>query len=152
MKQRNASEILSASHVEGWAVRFALEYLMYLCGEDCVARYHFGTATDLSHLEVQAERNLRHSFAVVGLLNETESFYEMVDRRMQYIQPMQHSQINGARHGSKTTDDCKQQFQNQSFQQKMIEKSPEIAVLNRLYNVAVEVNRFQKEELRKCKV
>ena len=49
----------------GWIRSFALEGILYLCGEDCLVRYH-AKLTTLAELETQAEENLRHSFAVVG--------------------------------------------------------------------------------------
>jgi hypothetical protein len=49
----------------------------YLCGEECVNRYDMGEI-DLADIERQAEANLRHSFSVVGLSNETGEFYDMI--------------------------------------------------------------------------
>jgi hypothetical protein len=74
---------LSLNHSEsGWVYQMALEHLFYLCGEDCINRYETGEI-NLNDIERQAEANLRHSFSVVGLLNETASFYEMVTTRIQ---------------------------------------------------------------------
>eukprot|EP00980_Cylindrotheca_fusiformis_P011131 scaffold2557_cov121-Cylindrotheca_fusiformis.AAC.14 len=61
----------------GWAYAVILDQLMYLCGEDCINRFQVGEI-DLQDIERQAESNLRHSFSVVGLLNETEHFFDMV--------------------------------------------------------------------------
>jgi hypothetical protein len=61
----------------GWAYQVVLEVLLTLCGEDCINRYEVNDI-DLMEIEQQAESNLRHSFSVVGLLNETDSFYDMV--------------------------------------------------------------------------
>jgi hypothetical protein len=68
----------------GWMRGWALEYIFYLCGEDCVVRFH-GGISDLADIENQAEENLRRSFAVVGLLNETDIFFDMIDARVQYL-------------------------------------------------------------------
>lgn len=61
----------------GWAYQVVIEALFSLCGEDCINRYELNEI-DLTEIEQQAESNLRHSFSVVGLLNETDSFYDMV--------------------------------------------------------------------------
>ena len=61
----------------GWAYKVVLEALMTMCGEDCINRFEIDDI-GLEEIEQQAAANLRHSFSVVGLLNETESFYEMV--------------------------------------------------------------------------
>jgi hypothetical protein len=45
---------------------------------------------------------------------------------------------------------CSRVFQNEKFQQQFKEKLPILASLERLYQVGVEVNRFQQEELRQC--
>ena len=66
-------------HQHGWVARFALIYLFYLCGNDCMIRYelsllHSSTSTSssrllmLKELEQQAIYNLRNSFSVVGIL------------------------------------------------------------------------------------
>lgn len=73
----------SLNHTEsGWIYQMALEHLLYLCGEDCINRYETREIS-LNDMERQAEANLRHSFSVVGLLNETSSFYEMLTTRIQ---------------------------------------------------------------------
>jgi hypothetical protein len=61
----------------GWGYEVMLDHLMYLCGEECINRYDMGEI-NLVDIERQAEANLRHSFSVVGLLNETGVFYDMV--------------------------------------------------------------------------
>ena len=66
----------------GWAYKLVIEHLFYLCGEDCINRYETGAIT-LDEIEDQAEANLRHSFSVVGLLNETNEFYDMITARIQ---------------------------------------------------------------------
>ena len=136
----------------GWATRYAMEYIIYLCGNDCAARYEMGVS-NLEQIEIQAANNLRNSFAVVGLLNETENFFDMVTARVSYMNMSLNSHIKGPRHSSGNSNEtqrCKDTFQNPDFQAKMREASPAIAALCRLYLVAVEVNRFQLKELSTC--
>jgi len=73
------------NHSIGWATRSALSFILALCGEDCRSRLHLGQIKSLSELEVQAEGNLRRSFAVVGLFNESDTFYDMIDARVAYM-------------------------------------------------------------------
>jgi hypothetical protein len=65
----------------GWLNRYAWYYILILCGEDCDARYFMGIG-NLDQMERQAANNIRNSIAVVGLLNETERFYDMVSARV----------------------------------------------------------------------
>jgi hypothetical protein len=133
----------------GWANRYALLYIFYLCGEDCAARYEMGLGS-LDQLEFQAANNLRQSFAVVGLLHETETYYDMLTARVQYLDMGLHPAIEGERHDTGATDDnrrCKDLFHKPSFQEKLRQASPAVAALERLYQVAVEVNRHQLREL-----
>jgi hypothetical protein len=65
----------------GWLNRHAWYYILTLCGEDCDARYFMGIG-NLQQFERQATNNIRHSIAVVGLLNETDRFYDMVSARV----------------------------------------------------------------------
>ena len=64
--------------------------------------------------------------------------------------------INGSRHtstiyGGEEHKRCADQFQNnETFRELFREALPPLRVLERLYNVGIEVNRFQKEELRQC--
>jgi len=135
----------------GWANHFALYQIMALCGEDCLVRYVHGSAT-LEDVEQQAEDNLRNSFAVVGLLTKSESFYDMVSARVAYMANLtQNANLiaGGGRHkagGSR----IKKQFSDISFQKQLINASPEIAALERLFKVSIEVNQFQLKELQTC--
>ena len=138
---------------DGWAQRMSLGYIYYLCGEDCIVRSLTNNATRLEDLEWQAEGNLRYSFAVVGLMNETDTFFDMVSARVDYMNTSLNMHVKTSRHGtgkSKETSRCKARFGDPAFQQELMTVSPEIAALNRLYNVAVEVNRFQLRELQDC--
>jgi len=192
-----ASEIEVYNHPRGWATRSALQYIMYICGEDCRSRMHLGYIKSLDELEIQSEGNLRRSFAVVGLLNETDTFYDMLDARVAYmvrscmlgsarhlgpycglrgtpklccllvlsllirslllLRIKQNMSLNphvkGGKHGSGKKpgkEECKQIFAQQEFRDQLIAASPEIAILDRLFHVAEEVNRFQLEDLRRC--
>jgi hypothetical protein len=137
----------------GWAYRFCLEYLLALCGDECVNRYEHGMLT-LEELEAQAETNLRQSFSVVGLLHETDSFYDMVTARIHYVNMSLNPNVAGARHASSKTVNiirCSSLFDKKDFQERFKEKLPILAALDRLYKVGVEVNRFQQEELKQCR-
>jgi hypothetical protein len=136
----------------GWLSKMSLGYIMYLCGEDCIVRYAAGTAT-LQDLELQAEGNLRQSFAVVGLLEEVDTFYEMLTARIQYVNTSLNPQVRGDIHhsgGKLENVNCKTRFNNPNFRARLLASSPELRVINRLYQVAKEVNRFQLQELRQC--
>jgi hypothetical protein len=136
----------------GWAWKMSLGYIISLCGEECMVRYAAGTAT-LEDLERQTEQNLRHSFAVVGLQENFDTFYEMVSARVGYIDTSRNPHVMGPRHKSMSNSaiqKCKDLFFNASVQEQLLRESPELAALHRLYKVAVEVNRFQLDELRTC--
>jgi hypothetical protein len=136
----------------GWAWKMSLGFIISLCGEDCMVRYAAGTST-LEDLERQAEQNLRHSFAVVGLLDNLETFYEMVTARVGYMDTSRNPQVRGPKHSlasTKSMKRCTDLFFNATVQEQLLRESPELAALHRLYQVAVEVNRFQLEELRTC--
>ena len=136
----------------GWAWKMSLGYIISLCGEDCMVRYAAGTAT-LDDLERQAEQNLRHGFAVVGLLDNVDTFYEMVSARVGYIDTSRNPEVTGHKHNSMDNREirkCKNLFLNARVQERLLRESPELAALHRLYKVAVEVNRFQLDELRTC--
>ena len=138
----------------GWMKRYTMHYIAFLCGEDCLVRYEMGIG-NLQQMENQAASNLRQSFAVVGLLQETDAFYEMLTTRVAYMDTSRNLHVHGNKHQSGTEREnlrCKQKFAEPSFQQKLINASPEVAALDRLYKVALEVNRFQMEELKQCRV
>jgi hypothetical protein len=104
-------------------------------------------------MECQAANNLRHSFAVVGLLQETDTFYDMVTKRVQYVNMSLNPNVQGAFHSTGKGPEqlrCKDKFANASFQALLKERSPIIAAIDRLYHVGVQVNRFQLEELQMC--
>ena len=90
-----------------------------------------------------------------GLLEESESFYEMIDKRIDYLDM---SHLKGIKDGiHKSMGDpvekgrCKAMFtKNETFREEVRRLVPAFAVLERMYAVGVEVNRFQKEELSQC--
>jgi hypothetical protein len=156
---RSAHEFLEQGNNEGsagWAQRLALFYILQLCGYDCIARLHNGEISSLDELERQADGNLRRSFAVVGLLNETNTFYDMMSARVDYLNTSLNPEVTGGGHSSKrsyggTYDYCKNLwYKNTTWHRQLLEASPEIAMLNRLWNTAQEVNRFQLAELKSC--
>eukprot|EP00547_Thalassionema_nitzschioides_P012763 CAMPEP_0194264032 /NCGR_PEP_ID=MMETSP0158-20130606/47377_1 /TAXON_ID=33649 /ORGANISM="Thalassionema nitzschioides, Strain L26-B" /LENGTH=177 /DNA_ID=CAMNT_0039004259 /DNA_START=970 /DNA_END=1500 /DNA_ORIENTATION=- len=150
-------DIVSASRSEGekigWAHESALNYVLYLCGVDCISRFEHGVLT-INELEAQAEDNLRQSFTVVGLSNETEQFYDMLDDRFGYFNSKLNPHFEGNTHSSRIEDNaeeydrCKKiYFSNETFRVSLKQQSPVLAVLERLFQVAVEVNKFQQHEL-----
>jgi hypothetical protein len=136
----------------GWIRGYSLVYLFYLCGEDCIVRYHTGIST-LDELERQAEGNLRHSFAVVGLLNETNIFFDMIAARVQYMNTSLNGKEEGSRHRSTPNAlkrSCESKFKDESFRSRVLRAAPELRAMMRLFQVAEEVNRFQMQELQGC--
>ena len=142
----------------GWAFQAAKNYTIYLCGEDCLSRLTTNTMTYEDVVE-QAESNLRNAFSVVGLLTETEIFYEMIHKRISYINMtievhpglMDDGQHASGKGGNRTEyERCSAAFADATFQRRFKEQLPILASLEYLYNVGVEVNRFQKEELHWC--
>jgi len=135
-----------------WAHRFALKQIHFLCGEDCKLAFTLKLTT-IDRMEKQAAANLRRSISVVGLLNETDTFYEMINKRVKYINiPMD---LKKGLNGNRSRDSaeklrCKSYYSDPSFQEKLISNSPAIAALVRLYQVGLEVNRFQMQELESC--
>lgn len=137
----------------GWLVSFALTYIMYLCGEECWSRIDHGALHSLEELEVQTTNNLRHAFAVVGTIDDVDTFYKMVSTRMSYMDLSLNPEQVGKAHASRKTIEsarCKAKFADPEFLSELMKRSPEVAMLSRIYHVALEVNRFHLEELRQC--
>jgi hypothetical protein len=144
------------SDVHIWAAPFILDYLLPLCGEDCANRFEHGMMT-YEEIEVQVTSNLRQAFSVVGLLNETSDFYDMVSTRIGYMDMSLNPHVVGEVHQSADLNHtlngprrCKAIFETAKFQEKVRQEFPAVRILERVYNVAVEVNRFQREELNQC--
>jgi hypothetical protein len=141
-----------------WMEKFAYEQLMNLCGNDCSIRYNNGLIS-LQEFENQVTSNLRQAFSVVGLLNETESFYTMIHQRIAYVDTTINVDVKGSKHSSKTKtglkgklqEACRQQFlYNETFRSQARHDLPVMAALERVYQIGLEVNRFQLEELKQC--
>lgn len=138
--------------VAGWASNRAMSYIFYLCGEHCIGGWADGSMT-LDDLEKQGAYNLRNSFAVVGLLNKTDDFYKMVSQRVFYMDTSLNPEVDGKKHTIPGTPEvlrCREKFQMKEFQDALLERSPSISALFRLYKVAIEVNEFQARELAEC--
>ena len=136
----------------GWAGNRAMAYIFYLCGEFCIGGWADGTMT-LEDLERQGAYNLRHSFAVVGLLHKTDDFYNMVSQRVSYMDTSLNPEVEGQMHGSGSGPEnfrCKDVYRTPEFQKALLKRSPAMATLHRLYKIAIEVNAFQAKELAKC--
>ena len=142
----------------GWITEFGYDYLWPICGEDCVARAwpempEHGKV--LGELETQASENLRHSFAVVGLLEKTDRFYEMVRKRVAYLSAfgLEVGEVVDGRHrsgGGAAKERCKEAFADPFRQAQLEKENPILSVLVRLYQVGVEVESHQYNELSTC--
>lgn len=140
----------------GWAYEYLVTYILYICGEDCLTRFEMGIMT-LKDMEVQAESNLRQAFTVVGLFEEMDDFYDMVDQRFGYVNiTASRIDVEDGQHSSvrdKNRDEverCKKIFEKKDFRDEFKAHLSVLATMDRLYQVAVEVKRFQKEELSQC--
>ena len=104
-------------------------------------------------IEAQAIDNLRNAFSVVGLMEEMDSFYDMLDKRIDYVD-LQHQKVPSSDlHQSGSTREklkCKELFKNETYRENLRSNIPMLAAMERVYNVGVEVNRFQREELNQC--
>ena len=150
------------TRARGWAHRHALGYILHLCGEDCNIRYahaqaQLGTNFRESHERAliesflrQADYNLRHSIAVVGLQDDMDGFYDMVTARIQYMNMSRNSHVQGPRHASAATDACRDTFASPAFRRTLMDASPAIVAAVRLYETAVRVHAFQQQELQGC--
>ena len=139
-----------------WMYRFVQAYLFPFCGVDCENRFQHGMMT-YEDVFAQAEGNMRHSFSVVGLLNETSQFYDMVSTRIGYLDMSRNPHVEGKKHPSKGDDPeeverCKALFVSPEYQEEAKRQVPEMKLVEKLFRVAVEVNRFQQEELSRCLV
>ena len=150
---------VSASTKPGWVRRLSLEYIYQLCGSDCRVR-HLEERATLQEVVIQAEFNLRQAFAVVGILEDgQETFFDMIHHRVDYIDTTKHPDLFHGRairiNATPSQGEpgrCKERYQNVEFQKQLIQASPEVASMVHLYQVAVQVNRFQQQELQQCKL
>jgi hypothetical protein len=147
-------------HLMGWATKFSLQYIFYLCGGDCILRFE-ANQTSLEELEAQAEFNLRHSFSVVGILEQQqqhgggeEEFYDLVSTRVQFTNMSMNPHIIGKTHPGVPSNEsrrCRALYQTDvAFRNSVRRSIPEFAALDRLYQVGLQVNRFQYQELANC--
>lgn len=146
--------------VHGWAHHAALEYIFYLCGEHSLSQFvELQGNRDIEReyvrvVEEQAEYNLRNSFAVVGLLNEAQGFFDMITHRVSYMDMSLHPHVQGTSHTSGNGMEnrrCKDIWKQPEFQEEIMAGSPAIATLHRLYQVGLQVNAHQKAEIQQCK-
>jgi len=139
----------------GWCEDYSLSSLMKLCGNDCYIRYENGMMS-LDEIEDQVESNLRNAFSVVGLLNETESFYDMITDRIDYVNLTYNTELTGKDHATKKSEEnlaCKKLYQtDEAFRETVRQNVPAFAILERIDRVGIEVNRFQQQELRQCRI
>ncbi len=139
----------------GWCEQFSLNYLIKLCGDDCLIRYQNGMM-DLEQIEAQVNSNLRQSFSVVGLLQQQDEFYDMITDRIQYLNMSLNIEVSGKDHATPKTDinlACKHLFaHNETFREMVRHQVPAFAALERMYHLGIQVNAFQKEELKQCKL
>lgn len=148
--------ILQTDRRQGWASRMALQYLQQVCGDDCVVRSYNASTSNLQEIELQASANLRQGFAVVGVMSNIDEFYDMLNKRVAYLNTSLNPHVVGERHESSSASPeeaarCKRLYRhNRTFQKLMLQSSPEVAALERLYRLGVEVNRFQRKELEQC--
>jgi len=145
-----AKDCLNSNDIE-WAHGYAIEYMEYLCGEDCAIANQLGLIT-IDEMEKQAAANLRKSIAVVGLGDDSDGFYDMINKRVQYLN-IRKTTKKEERHVSKSSelrDICNAGYKNKTLQDKMIRNSPAIAAMVRLYEIGVEVNQFHRNELDSC--
>jgi hypothetical protein len=138
----------------GWCEQFSLVFLIKLCGNDCRVRYENGMMI-LEEIEAQVASNLRNAFSVIGILHETESFYDMLTDRISYVDMALNPNVMGGDHATEKTNEnlaCKELFgTDETFRESVRKTVPAFAALERMYHLGVEVNAFQKEELRQCK-
>ena len=130
-----------------WIDRFAHAYLFVLCGQECHARVARGIST-MDELELQAHENLKHLFAVVGLVENMSQFPAMVRKRFSYMSefglgppPPKHKA-----HMS-TPSKCKTSLQDPRVRAALVAEKPSVGMLLRLYETAVAVNRVHMAEL-----
>lgn len=138
--------------ISNWAGPALMKQINHICGEDCLVRMHKGIIT-LDQAERQARHNLQHSFAVVGLLNETDTFFDMITARVGYMNTSLNQDVKGGKHSTSKLEEykrCSEVYKQPNFQAKLLEAIPELAALLRLYQVGLLVNRHQIQEMQTC--
>ena len=138
--------------ISEWAGPAIMKQLDHICGEDCLVRNHLGMMS-LEQTERQARHNLQHSFAVVGLLNETDTFFDMITARVGYMNTSLNPHVTGGLHSTSKQEEyqrCSTLYKKPAFQKRLLAACPELAALMRLYEVAIQVNRHQMAEMQTC--
>ena len=101
-----------------------------------MVRFVKGTATS-QDLESHAEGNFRHAFAVAGILEEVESFYETVLACVRHVDTSLNGHVQGPTHTSSLNGAWTTQHQNMfskaSVQKWLLATSPERAALHHLH-------------------
>lgn len=105
----------------------------------------------IADIEAQSEYNLRNSFSVVGLLQDQQTFFDMITARVDYMDMDLNPHVTGDSHSTgRLGEECKEIYKNETFRELFMASCPALAALERLYQVALEVNAFQQNELRQC--
>jgi len=136
-----------------WIEYHSYAFLFNLCGYDCHTRWE-NHLIDLEDIEAQVSDNLRQAFSVVGLLEDVDTFYNMLHKRIDYLDLNKPIDIPfGQRHITRHRDKprCEDLFlRDETFREQLRSSNRAFAAFERVYNIGVEVNRFQKEELKSC--
>ena len=132
----------------GWGRQTSLEYMVYLCGEHCMGQLEaiqktYGHDNNLleqheqeylTFMEAQSAYNLRNSYAVVGLLQETETFFGMISKRVSYMDTSLNPDVKGGRHksaGGPEKERCSEVYNDADFRQRVVDSCPEMAAIMR---------------------
>lgn len=86
------------------------------------------------------------SIAVVGLLHQMDTYFDILLAQVQYLDTLLNNHIVGEMHNTGNDSymaKSKRIFTNKNFWFALWKTSPAIAVLEHLYNVAIEVNIYQ---------
>ena len=80
----------------------------------------------------------------------------MITDRIQYLNMSLNIEVSGKDHATPKTDinlACKDLFaHNETFREMVRHQVPAFAALERMYHLGIQVNAFQKEELKQCKL
>lgn len=139
-----------------WIDKFALEYVIHLCGEDCAGRLAERIAT-IEELEAQADSNLRQAFAIVGVLDKMQDFNFMFSKRFAYFpdytQDVDVKYTQGRSHKSPVSKEsrrCKVAYADPQVRRTLAEKSSGLRMLLRIHNTSKVVSQHHHNELSQC--
>ena len=148
-------------HVDLWAglplrnTSIDKEVVLRMCGVDCEARFLAGAPVEV--LLKQAAYNLRHSFAIVGVLEKFDGFVQAVRRLSPHLRQFSEKhahqlprdrtlQNKPYRHGRpcpeaerKIARACLAYWMDERNQRAGIKKSHVIKQLTRMYDIALEL-------------